>query len=240
MIRVLIAAPLRQDPRIFRAHQASLDALDIPPGVTVDRLWVVNDCPEVIPDIRGTYTVVDTGDEYEKTDETHIWTTENLKKMPWLRNLTISYALERGYDYLFSIDTDLIVQPATLKWLLDADKDIVSEIFWTIVDAEGGAWCNAWMYDQDGGMTADWLEPGLYRVGMTGACTLIKRSALERGVSYSPLHCIRKALWGEDRWFSIRADVLGCEMWVDTHCPAEHLYTEAAYISWAKRTGVTP
>ena len=229
MTRILITAPLRQSVGIFRAHQASLDRLELPEGVTADRFWVVNDCPEIIPELRGDYVVADTGDDYEKSGDNHIWRTENLKKMPLLRNITIRWALERGYDYWFSVDTDLILRPDTLRWLLEADKDICSEIFWTKAAGSDGYWCNAWMYDQCDGMFADWLTPGLYRVGMTGACTLVKRKVLEAGVDYSPIPCIKNALWGEDRWFSIRAAVHGFEAWVDTHAPAMHLYTDELY-----------
>ena len=230
MTRVLITAPLRQDVSIFREHQESLDRLTIPEGVEVDRFWVVNDCPEVIPEIRGSYVTADTGDDYRKVGDNHLWMPENLAKMPTLRNYTITWALEKGYDYWFSVDTDLILRPETLELLLTADKDIVSEIFWTkAAGVENGYWCNAWMYDQDGGMSAEWLTPGLYRVGMTGACTLVKRQVLEAGVNFAPISCIRKALWGEDRWFSIRAAVLEFELWVDSHAPAMHLYTEELY-----------
>lgn len=223
-MKVLIAAPLRQEVKIFREYQAGLDRLIVPEGVTVDRYFVVNDCPEVIPEIRGAaYDVLDTGDRFQKSDNDHLWTLENLEKMPALRNMTVRRALEGGYDYLFSVDTDIILHPETLLRLLDADKDIVSELFWT------NGWCNAWMYDQSSGMTTKWVIPGLYQVGMTGACTLIKREVLAQGVDFTPISNIRKALWGEDRWFCIRAAVLGFEMWIDTHCPPWHLYSEKEY-----------
>ena len=229
-MKVLIAAPLRQEVKIFREYQAGLDRLIVPEGVTVDRYFVVNDCPEAIPEIRGAdYDVLDTGDAYEKTDNDHLWTRENLEKMPALRNMTVRRAMECGYNYLFSVDTDIVLHPETLLRLLEADKDIVSELFWT------NGWCNAWMYDQSSGMKAEWVRPGLYQVGMTGACTLIKREVLFEGVDFTPIPNIRKALWGEDRWFCIRAAVMGFEMWIDTHCPPWHLYSEKEYQNFKRR-----
>ena len=232
-IKVLITAPLKQDVGIFREHQRSLDELEIPDGVTVDRFYVVNDCPEVIPEIRGDFIVVNTGDRYEKAVNDHIWTHENLNKMHLLRNLTVKRALDGGYDYWWSIDTDLILDPRTLPVLLSADKDIVSEIFWTQAPS-GAYWCNAWMHDQAAGMPQEWRQPGLYQVGMTGALTLAKRKVIEK-VDYTPIPNIRNALWGEDRHFCIRAACHGFEMWVDTHCPAEHLFTDALYREYIKR-----
>ena len=232
-IKVLITAPLKQDVGIFREYQRSLDELEVPDGVTVDRFYVVNDCPEVIPEIRGDYIVVNTGDRYEKAVNDHIWTHENLNKMHELRNLTIRRALDGGYDYWWSIDTDLVLDLRTLPVLLSANKDIVSEIFWTRAPS-GNYWCNAWMCDQASGMPAEWRQPGLYQVGMTGACTLAKREVIEK-VDYTPIPNIVKALWGEDRHFCIRAACHGFEMWVDTHCPAEHLFTDALYREYIKR-----
>ena len=228
-MRVLIAAPLRQDVDVFLEYQEALDRLIIPGGITVDRYFVVNDCPEVIPYIKGDYEVCDTGDKYEKCVNDHCWSQDNLDKMPQLRNMTIKRCLDGYYDYLFSIDTDVIVQPQTLQTLLEADKNIVSEVFWT------KGWCNAWMYDQSGGMSQGWHEPGLYQVGMTGACTLMKDFVFRRGVNYSRIPNILNVLRGEDRWFCIRAACLGIGMWLDTHCPATHLFTRGEYAEYMRR-----
>lgn len=236
MTKVLLTAPLKQSRGIFSVFQAALDRLIIPEGVTLDRFYVVNDCPEIIDDIRGDYEIINTGDVYAKTENDHIWTKENLCKMPRLRNRTIRQALDGGYDYWLSVDTDLVLDPRTLETLLAADRDIVSEVFWTQSKA-GGWWCNGWMYDQadPDGRLPQWLSPGLYQVGMTGALTLVKTDVFRAGVSFDPIPNIRKALWGEDRWFCIRAAVLGYEMWLDTTCPAEHLFTDAIYQDYVRR-----
>lgn len=228
--KVLIAAPLKQDVRIFREYQAALDRLIVPEGVTVDRFFVVNDCPEIISEIRGDYIVIDTGDEYRKTENDHVWGQANLDKMPRLRNACVQRVLDLGYNYLFSVDTDVILQPETLVTLLAAGKDIISEIFWT------NHWCNAWMYDQYSGASAEWRTPGLYQVGMTGACTLMAADVFRAGVDYSPIPNLR-LLWGEDRSFCIRAACHGFELWVDTNYPATHLFTEEEYQNYMRRRG---
>lgn len=217
-MRCLITAPLRQDIETFNAHQDSLDRLIIPEGMTVDRFYVVNDCPEVIPYVRGGYEVYDTGDVYDRIDEGHVWTSENMDKMHVLRNITIKRMLDGGYDYWFSVDTDLVLQPETLKALFEADKDIISELFWT------NDWCNAWVCDQSTGMLDEWKVPGLYKVGMTGACMLVKRKVFEAGVDYTRIPNLVKALVGEDRHFSVRAACHGFDLWTDTHYPPVHLY----------------
>ena len=235
---ILITAPLRQDQKVFDLYQESLDALVIPEGFSCDRFFVVNDCPEVIPHIHGAaYITHDTGDAYIKTDDDHIWTMDGMNKMSSLRNMTIQFALMRGYDYWFSADTDLVLNPHTLEYLLAADKDIVSEVFWT--SSKSGLWTNAWMYDQydpDDGPER-WKEPGLYEVGMTGALMLVKRRVFEAGVGYARIPNIRTALRGEDRHFCVRAACAGFSLWLDTHVPATHLYTEAEYQKYMERRG---
>ena len=224
MKKILITAPLRQDTDIFLEYQKGLDALEVPEGYETGRFYVVNDCPEVITHIRGArFVAVTNGEEYRKTEDDHIWTPELMRRMSELRNRTILEALEGGYDYWFSVDTDLVLQPETLKRLIGADRNIVSEIFWT------KHWCNAWDADQYSPPREEWRRPGLYKVGMTGACTLVKTEVFRKGVSYTPIPNIRKALRGEDRHFCVRAACAGFSMWVDTHCPATHLYTREEY-----------
>lgn len=234
MKKIMITAPLRQDVDIFREYQEGLDRLEVPEGFTVDRYFVVNDCPEVIPEIRGAeYDTVETGEVYEKTHNDHIWTMDLMWKMGELRNMTIRKAMEGGYDYWFSVDTDIVLDPWTLYHLIQADKDIVSEIFWTQAP-NGRYWCNAWMVDQSAGMREEWRKPGLYEVGMTGALTLVKRKVFEAGVDYSRIPNINTALRGEDRHFCVRAACAGFSLWVDTHAPATHLYTRKLYDEYMK------
>ena len=223
MKKVLIAAPLRQDPRIFREYQKGLDNLIIPDGVSVDRFFVVNDCEEVIPEIRDAAITVNDSDDVT-VYQNHLWTGELVGKMSVMRNQTIRRALEGGYDYLLSVDTDLVLEEHTLQVLMAADKDCVAGLFWT------NGWSNAWMYDQvTGNNLPEWQEPGLYRVGGTGALFLIKREVLEAGVDYTPIPNIRKAIFGEDRHFCIRAACHGFGIWADSHCLPVHLYTEKHY-----------
>ena len=229
MKRILITAPLRQDTDVFQAYQEGLDCLEIPEGYEVSRFFVVNDCKEVIPLIRdATYIETETGEQYEKTANDHLWTLDLMAKMSVLRNRTIREMLEGGFDYWLSIDTDIVADPKTLKALIAADKDIVSEIFWTQAP-NGRYWCNAWMADQSAGMPEEWHKPGLYQCGMTGAFTLVKRRVFEAGVDYTPIPNIKTALRGEDRHFCVRAACAGFELWIDTHCPANHLYTRKIY-----------
>lgn len=240
MPRVLITAPARQEPKIFELYRESIANLILPDGVILDTYFVVNNCPEIIPLMRvgDTYTTVDNDEEYSKTHNDHLWTRSNMSAMERLRNYTIKYALEHDYDYWFSVDTDLILHPMTLASLLEADKDIISELFFT-TSKDVYRWCNAWMCDQYSGHPPAWENtPGIYPCGMTGACTLVKRKVLEAGVNYTRIPNILNALTGEDRYFCVRAAVHGFELWIDNKYPPDHLYTEAEYQKYiAKKQG---
>lgn len=236
MPSILITAPARQDPKVFAEYRESVANLVIPLGYTLDTFYVINDCDELIPHLypSDTYIVHNTGEYFERVRNDHIWTSSNMRTMETLRNLTIQYALDHGYDYWFSVDTDLVLHPQTLVALLQADKDIVSEIFWS-TSKDIYTWCNAWMCDQGTGMPQEWKTPGLYQCGMTGACTLVKRKVLAAGVDYTHIPNIQKALYGEDRHFCVRAAVHGFELWIDSHYPATHLYTEDEYRKYMAR-----
>ena len=217
MTKVLIAAPLRQDPKIFEEYQKGLDALIIPEGVIADRYFVVNDCDEVIPYIRSAE--FDVVNKDAMVYQNHLWTGELVGNMATYRNMTIRRALEGGYDYLLSVDTDLVLEEHTLQQLLEDDKDCVAGMFWT------NGWSNCWMYDQvSENNLPEWKTPGLYPVGGTGALFLIKRKVLEAGVDYTPIPNLRKAVFGEDRHFCIRAVCNGFELWADNRCQPVHLY----------------
>ena len=221
-MKVLIAAPLRQKPEIFREYQKGLDDLIIPEGVTADRFFVVNDCPEVIPEIRDAEWIENNSDNVTVYDN-HLWTNDLVYKMSVMRNQTIKKVLDGGYDYLLSVDTDLVLEPHTLEVLLGEKKDIIAGLFWT------NGWSNAWLYDQAAGYDPEWIKPGTYKVGGTGALILISRKVFEAGVDYTPIPNLRKAVFGEDRHFCIRAVCNGFDIWANSQCLPVHLYKAPDY-----------
>ena len=235
-MRVLIGAPLRQDPLIFTEHLRGIAELEIPEGVEVDKFYVANGERACLPLLGdGEFVVRDdlvpAFYESGESNRDHVWTLYDTLKMCELRSVLTDKVLNEGYDYLLSFDTDVVMRPETLRALLEADKQIVSEVFWTKADS-GLEWCNAWLVDGYGVRGSDfakWRQAGLYQVGMTGACTLIHRSVFEAGVSYRQIPNIYNSLVGEDRHFCVRAACAGIELWLDTRYPATHLYRQEEY-----------
>lgn len=181
-------------------------------------------------------------DEYQQTERHHIWNDHLVWKVAGFKNKMIEYALEQNFDYLFLIDSDLIIHPNTVEQLIEQNKPIISTIFWTKWEPELEPLPQVWLkdtytlYDEKKGenlsenekierqqLFIDQLkQPGLYEVGGLGACTLISKEALSKGVNFNEIRNV--SFWGEDRHFCIRAHALGLPLYVDTHFPAYHIY----------------
>lgn len=182
--------------------------------------------------------------KYEDGNNTHNWNEYLVWRLAELKNFIIEYAKKENYDYLFFVDSDLILNPNTIQYLMSLNLDIVSEIFWTKWTPEQMELPQVWLYDHYELVPKQRLEQltnteaqarffsfinqlkkaGVYEVGGLGACTLISKNALNKGVSFSEIKNI--SFWGEDRHFCIRASALGIKLYVDTTYPALHIYRD--------------
>ncbi|MEG0832375.1 MAG: glycosyltransferase family 2 protein [Oscillospiraceae bacterium] len=183
--------------------------------------------------------------KYVCDEESHHWDDNLMLKVAEYKNSIIKHAIKNEYDFLFFVDSDLVLHPGLLEHLKNQKKEIVSEIFWSRWHEGLPLEPNVWLFDeydlvpkQPGENLSDAESsarrdaflaqlkiPGLYPVGGLGACTLIKRSALMKGVNFSPIKNL--TIHGEDRFFCIRAAVLGIDLYVDTRHPAYHIYRES-------------
>ena len=238
-----------QSPKILEKFLDSLKALDLSNINVTFRIIDDNQIPissDMLRDVDFGYEkILTSAPERESTyvtnETTHFWNYSLLFRVAALKNEIIKYAVENDYEYLFFIDSDLLVNPILIKHLLAQKKEIISEIFWTSWQPGEIPMPNVWMYDfyemahpafdehTRSVMTMDFLSklksPGVYKVGGLGACTLLSMNALKSGLDFSPIE--NTSIKGEDRWFCIRACVLGYQLFVDTHYPAKHLYRES-------------
>lgn len=251
--RVLIGSPIRQKPEILREFLTSLSQLN---KDMLDVAWffvddndnsasskLLEQFREVTPKV--TVHRHQSSAPYISNDTTHNWNDKLISKVAELKNLIIRAALQNEADYLFLVDSDLVLHPNTLEHLISRGKDIISQVFWTSWQPDSPAVPQVWLYDQytqchvDRGRnmaqeelvagTQKFIEmlkqPGTYEVGGLGACTVISKKALLAGVNFSEVKNI--SFWGEDRHFCIRAAVLGFALYADTHYLAYHIYREA-------------
>lgn len=251
--RILIGSPVYQKPMILERFLDSLKAQN-QNTITVDYMFVDDNVMmeskamlhEFSP--MGSSVHIIPGDEkgaYQCDEETHYWNDSLMLKVANYKNKIIDFALEHDYDYLFSADSDLVLHPNLIEHLKSLGKEIVSEVFWCSWHTGAPQLPNVWMFDEYDFMPKDSdhpLEekeekilyekflnmlkiPGVYGVGGLGACTLISRDALLKGVNFKPIKNL--TIHGEDRFFCIRAAVLDIALFVDTHYPAYHIYRDA-------------
>lgn len=252
MKRVLIASPVRQKPAILKEFLDSLARLKTT-GLMAEYAFI-DDNEEDSGLLRAfaagregvrIFPGGEVRQAYRCDENTHHWREDLIWRVAGYKNYFLQLAREEGFDYLFLIDSDLVLHPQTLVHLAGLEKDIVSEVYWTRWEPNLPPLPQVWVGDQyrlhpmDRGEVLDEKEvarrqheflemlrrPGTYKVGGLGACTLISRQALLRGVSFSEIYNL--GLIGEDRHFCVRAAALGLELYADTHHPPYHIYRES-------------
>jgi hypothetical protein len=227
-MRILIGAPVRQSKRVFEHYIRSLDSLERG-NHDIDYFFILHNSPECKEFLKPhEYVEYESQHEYLKND-THHWSLNNLSEVTIMKNYIIKKALAGNYDYFMLIDSDLILHKKTLLHLLEQDKDIIGNVFWTKWESHQKEMPNAWYFDHysfdDLKQIDDMRKKQVIEVGYTGACILIKNDVLKSGVNYSPIHNVSFTMW-EDRAFCIRASVMNYRIWLSTHYPSIHLYRE--------------
>ncbi|MEK4850791.1 glycosyltransferase family 2 protein [Paenibacillus sp. FSL H7-0756] len=251
--RVLLGSPIHQKPEILQHFLNSLQRLNLN-NIELHYYLIDDNRDEASSELlqqfaqSGRTVILESSgyhDDYIRDDNAHAWRISLVWKVAEFKNQMIRHAEAFGYDYLFLIDSDLILHPSTLEQLLSSGKDIISEVFWTQWEPGKLSQPQVWMHDEYNQWEAlpgeklspeeikrrlhtfllKMEEPGIYEVGGLGACTLISIQAIKSGVSYKKIRNL--SYWGEDRHFCIRAAALDIPLFVDTHYPALHIYRDS-------------
>jgi len=254
-MRVLLASPIRQKPDILGYFLNSLKLLDkdgLQVGylfVDDNEDLTSRQVLEAFHDSEENVTIhmveEGVGQPYYRDEITHYWNEVLVDKVAAMKDGILAYSLENGYDAVFLIDSDLLLHTDTLQRLVAANKPVISNIFWTRWQKDSMQLPQVWMSDEyaffqknrqapltDEEATSKAHEflaqmriPGIYEVGGLGACTLIAREVIEKGVRFKRLPNL--SFWGEDRHFCIRAASFGFSLYVDTSKPAYHIYRDS-------------
>lgn len=207
--KVFIGAPVRNRAWVLPRH---LEALLNQDGIEKEFCYVVNDCDdntqEILEHYGINYVIHNLGKTYG-----HIRGQYSIRNLAILRNRLIKEFLQSDCDYLFSVDTDVIIPKGSLKRLIDNDKDIVS----MVIRNHPSFMAHNIMVN---GRHLPLIPEGLIPVDVTGAVYLIKRRVIEAGVRYD-YH-----VQGEDVAFCEKAKKLGFEIYCDTRLKPIHAYAE--------------
>lgn len=251
--KVLVGSPVCQKPDILQLFLCSLKNLN-GNKMQIDYIFVDDNKEEessrLLTLFEREFSAVtrlpgNSQSNYVCDDDSHHWDDSLMLRVANYKNTIIQYAIENDYDALFLADSDLLLHPNLIQHLEQQKKEIVSEIFWTQWHEGQALEPNVWLFDEYDLIPKKWGEvlsteeqikrqelfmkklntPGLYEVGGLGACTLIRKSALQKGVSFTPIKNL--SIQGEDRFFCVRAAVLGIELFVDTSFPAYHIYRQS-------------
>lgn len=252
-VKVLIGSPVCQKPEILKEFLKSLNELK-KINFEAHYMFIVDnrdaESSELL--LRFSETTDNVLIKKVQNDDTYVCDNdayhckENLMwKVAGFKNDIIQEALVRDYDYLFLVDSDLVLHPNTVEQLISVKKDIISSIFWTQWEPHSPVVPQVWLWDENiqyeirpgesitiedalvrqHNFIKEMKRPGTYKVGGVGGCILISRKAIRSGVNFSPINNL--SFRGEDKHFCVRAAVLGFELFVDTHYPSYHIHRDS-------------
>jgi FkbM family methyltransferase len=144
-----------------------------------------------------------------------------------IRNLIAEWA--KRYDYLLSVDSDIVLPRDSLRKMLSADKDIISGLY--IQRIPGTQTVEVYMDTDGGGCTNipySLLENrGVVEIAACGMGAALIKSEVFRKMQY-PHFQYKSALdhrntVSEDVYFCLKARGLGFSVWADTSIKCDHL-----------------
>ena len=238
--KILIAAPVYQKTEIFIEYLNSLNHLIIPEGYEAHKYFILTNSPELKQFLKPEeYEIDNCNFNTQKEKGSHLWDDEHFSSVMQARNKILQKARKDNYDYIFSVDSDILLHPKTLCYLIEDNKDIVGVTYWCDNQDKPDAikiGSNYYYADYWQGIDTDLSKKGLYEVGIACASVLIgKRIINNEKITYSPISNISFSRW-EDYAFSLRAHVLipDLQVYMDSRLPARELTNQKIYERWMK------
>lgn len=248
---VIIASPVRKPASIVAAFLQSLAWQVHPQGVQRLYLFIDDGCE---PDARAlldafvqqhggfVWTASQTAtQDFVDVGVTHGWTPSAMQRVGAIKDKVLEFARANRAEAVWLCDADLICDPMTFSSLWSVPDPVVSAVYWTRwnkvppehppVHAGPQVWL-AHPYVLQGRGMEEWelrrrlIDRQLTEVGGLGACTLIRREALMRGVAFAPWpgNTLEGIGQGEDRHFCMRATALHVKLTADPWPDIFHIY----------------
>jgi glycosyltransferase involved in cell wall biosynthesis len=149
----------------------------------------------------------------------------NIGNLVVLRNLFLEIFLETKCSYLFSVDSDILVTPGSLKELVKSGQPVVSLLVRNDHHlGELGYYNIMKLHGDHYRPIQDFPRGRLIPVDCTGAAYLIQRSVIEKSKVRYHLH-----RQGEDVGFCEDARAKGIGIWCHTGLECAHVMLKAGY-----------
>lgn len=245
MKKIMITAPVHQDAKIFREYLWSLNRLEIPEGYIVDKYFYLHNADNLKKFLQSNeYEIFKDDTKVEQNDITHIWKTENFSAVAQMRTKALERARELEYDYIFSVDSDVILHKESLIDLINEQKDAIAKIYWTAWDSNQPWNLMPNCYDgrkKNGQIfyfrnIENYKIIGTYPTEITGAAILISSKIFNKTeINYYPIDLLSQSYW-EDLAFCTRCKCVipDLQFYINTLHPAKHLYRKEDCDKWIK------
>jgi glycosyltransferase involved in cell wall biosynthesis len=226
VVRVMVGCPVRNRAWILPRYLDCLQKID-KKDIKLRYCFIINDCNDASPQILEKFK--------RQQPEPVLLITRNhflpggthrseysFSRLAELRNLLLEAFLQSDSEYLFSVDSDILVPQNILALLLRDNCDIISSlvcngheigdpgIYNILQRNKGGNYIHIRQFPRD----------QVFPVDCTGAAYLIKRTVIEAGVRYSGKN------GGEDIAFCEGALARGFGVFCDGRIECLHIMQE--------------
>ncbi len=222
-MKVMIGCPVRNRAWILPEYLECLEAINYPRD-KISYSFIINDCVDETENILQNFArrqpaavgliVHNSGNQgYERGKYSFRW-------LAYLRNLLLKEFLYSDSDYLFSVDSDVLVSPDILLQLINDDCDIVSCLVCNGQEVGDPSLYNVLNKDQRGRFVHMKNIPRdkVFQVDCTGAAYLIRRKVIsQHGIRYSDLY------GAEDIGFCEDATRQGLNIYCDGRLECRHI-----------------
>lgn len=188
MPQVMIGCPVRNRGWILPRYLQHLTALNYPQE-QIEYCFVINDSIDDTESILLEFTRrFPTRLLHKNSSRPGGWERGfyQFSRLAELRNRMLEEFLQSPCDYLFSVDSDILVPPNCLGLLMQADEDVVSALVCNGEEIGDNRFYNVFNLAEDHLQPIrDFPRDRLFPVECTGAAYLLKRRVISAGVRYN-------------------------------------------------------
>lgn len=243
---IVIGTAIRKPPDILRAYLDALDRQVLPPRTRVTYHFVLDtEDPEAVALVETfvkertglveRVTTIQQGDFDDNHPTTHQWNATAMARVGQLKNRILHQAHAQHAEAVWFCDADLICDDHTLRSLWFCEAPVACAVYWTRwhnnpnIHAAPQVWLrhpyelSGRGYPDEASFRRRLQTRELTKVWGQGACTLIRKEVMAKGVSFAYVPGIptEGMMAGEDRHFCLQCESKHIPMIAD---PWPHIF----------------